>query len=237
MAGCNPGNPFGLAQVAGLSPYPMFNGPYATSQMALLGRRFAPMTMPPSRERPPSAPVPPEAYPPGCVPPTYYPPGCSPCPPSPEMAAMQAAAYQLSCEAEMAQVRRAGRAQVLGNQPQIPLSFRTAAGVTVAAGATQSFPATPTIPLCITRLEIPRAIGQFFLVTSVRAARQELLADGAGVPGDSFSPDAINTPLIEFPFLYPGTPITITVENIDAAPHPFYGTYWGVPLQQPGPCL
>jgi hypothetical protein len=160
---------------------------------------------------------------------------------SPEAYAWEESARALQCQIEGQQMARGVRAAALDQVPQIPLAIRTGAGVVIAAGATSTvalLPAvTPSVPMCLTRFEVPRSIAQFFVIESMRTARTELLADGAGVPADSFAVDAFRTPKIELPRLTPGTFITLIVTNIDGADHPFFGTWWGIPLDQPGPCL
>jgi hypothetical protein len=150
---------------------------------------------------------------------------------------MLAAADQAACLQNAYEVRKAATAAVKSAQPQAPLGVGTAFGVTLAPNVATPFPAQSSVPICLNRFEIPRDLAPFFVIESIRLARQELLADGVGIPADAFSSDAIQTPLLEFPQLWPGAQIIVTVRNMDAAPHPFRGTWWGVPAEMPRSCL
>lgn len=180
----------------------------------------------------------PGGYPPGCGP-VGLPPGCGAPPPPEQMMAWHEAARAMQCEVEGEQMRRGVRATVLDQVPQIPLGIQSTA--VIPAGTTSTIallpPVTPSVPLCLTRFEVPRAIAPFFSINSMRTARVELLSDGVGIPCDSFAVDAYRTPKIELPRLSPGTFITLIVTNLDAADHPFNAAWWGIPLDQPGPCL
>lgn len=179
----------------------------------------------------------PPGYGGGCGPLTM-PPGCG-VPASPEQMAWHEAARAMQCEVEGEQMRRGVRAAALDQVPQIPLGIQSTAVIPAGQTSTVALlpPVTPSVPLCLTRFEVPRAIAPFFAINSMRTARVELLSDGVGIPCDSFSVDAYRTPKIELPRLSPGTFITLVVTNFDLADHPFYATWWGIPLDQPGPCL
>lgn len=127
-----------------------------------------------------------------------------------------------------ATLARGARAALMKQVPSKGLGFRTAAGATIAAGATATLN-TPAsgLPFCIWDLEIQPQFGQFFLVTSIFAAGREWLVAAGGVPAMSFSPESIH-PAMEFPTVWPGVIVQVTVENIDGAPHPLFGNFWGI---------
>ena len=245
-----PINPWGIQPYhPGFGQFPRFAGAFGlpgagpgplqpSTPTAPYPRQPVPATPPPGN----MGPIPPGYYPPhgggGCGP--MMPPGCG-MPQSQASYEAQEMGRALQCEVEQAQMMRGVRAVALDQVPQIPLATRTAAGVVIPAGTTSTLallPAvTPSVPMCLTRFEVARSIAAFFVIESMRTARTELLADGAGVPADSFAVDAFRTPKIELPRLNPGTFITLIVTNVDGADHPFFGAWWGIPLDQPGPCL
>lgn len=183
-------------------------------------------------------PIPPVAPggPAGCVQGSYYWPNCSPCPPSAEAVAASQAAYNAACMQKQARVQAAAQSVIASQQPQIGLGIRTLGATTVAAGGTATLTATPSVPLCITDFEVSRATAQFFLINGLTVGRVNYLADGQGLPADSFAPDADHPPL-EMPMLWPGTQLTLIIENIDDAAQRFFGTFWGISGPASGPCL
>lgn len=206
---------------------------YAGPLGLLVGATSAPPAGIPTFPLP--VPTPNGTVPNGCTPGNFYPPSCSPCPPN-APSGLQQALYNMYCAQQQAQYQRASRAAVAAKQPQIALGIRTAAGVTVAAGGIVTLTASPTVPLCITDFEVSRLIAPFFLINSMKTARVDFLADGQGIPADMFAPDAVHPPM-EQPYLMPGTQITLTIENIDGAPHPFFAAWTGIPGGLQGPCL
>lgn len=197
-------------------------------------------TVPPNRQPVPttppsgSCPTPPPNQ---GFPPPYYGPGCSPFPVNPMVAQAMALFQQWQCQQGDLAARRGERAESIAKQTQLPLGGVTDNGA-VAAGGTDTITITPSIAICPTQIEIPEFISSFFLVTSVSAARQELLGNATGISAESFRPDARNLPrLLQFPQLLPGQQLVITVRNIDAAAHTGYVTLWALPVSQAVPCL
>lgn len=155
------------------------------------------------------------------------------------MSAAQQAMYQAACANREAAARQASRSVVLSKSPQIALginSIDVGAGTIIAAGASRTLSISPTVPMCLTDFDVSRSCAAFFLIDSMRTARQEFLADGAGLAADNFAPDSIHPPL-QLPTLVPGTNITLVVRNIDTADHHFFAQWWGIPGQGAGPCL
>jgi hypothetical protein len=185
--------------------------------------------------------------------PGYAPPGasagnCGPAIPAcpPLDAAMQQQMAAAACYADQAMYQRAARAAALSRSPQIALGISSdtriggggGAGTNgaVLTGASATLSATPTVPLCITDFEVSRVSAPYFHLTSMRASRQDFLADGIGVPADAYSPDGIHPPM-EMPQLLPGTQITLVVFNTDGAERQFYGSFSGIAGGGQGPCL
>lgn len=135
-------------------------------------------------------------------------------------------------------VAKSARTQIIAGGPQIPLSFGTSLTTeeVINPNTSRTFTVTSSVPICLARFEIPRSITSFYLITSAKIARLELLADAYGVHADAFASDGVRTPNLEFPQLLPGQELNVIVYNIDSAPHPFYGTFWGTPLGGATPC-
>jgi hypothetical protein len=85
-------------------------------------------------------------------------------------------------------------------------------------------------------MSITRVVAPFFMIVELKAARKSYLADGQPIAADVFASDGTEVPM-EFPFVNPGTNVTMTVTNIDAAPHFFHADLWGIPSDDCGSCL
>lgn len=171
----------------------------------------------------------------------YYPPGFSPnpcgppCFPLPDCPPQGAAFYARAANSALA---------AQGTQIPLPINSRdntvtpaasVAAGL-IVAGATAVITNSPTVPLCITQYRVARTSAPFFDVMSIRAARQEFMGDGGGTPADDFAADS-NSPPGQFPQLFPGTTISVTVRNNDGANHAYGSAFYGYPGPSCAPCL
>lgn len=197
-----------------------------------------PPAPPPSRQPVPATPAPVPASCPPCGPqgfPQPFPPpgyGCGPQQFNP--ATIQELFRLWQWQSGEAAARRGERTESIGKQPQIPLG---GASTTIASGTSGTITISPTVGICPTQIEFPEATATNFLITSVTAARQELLGNGVGVPAESFRPDATNLPRrLEFPQLLPGQDLVITLQNIDGAAHVARVTLWGIPITRAVAC-
>lgn len=180
--------------------------------------------------------MPPNGAPPGaCSPREYYPPNCRPCPPA-DGGAFERALYNRDCERRNEHTENALRRQILAHGSKKAVGVRTPPGTLVGAGNTFTIPATTSIPLCIVDFDVSRRVAEDFLIVEIEIGNEGLITSGEGVTADSFSPDAAH-PILKSKWLMPGMQALVTVENIDGAPHAFFGTLWGLPGDSPGSCL
>lgn len=180
--------------------------------------------------------------PPGACGP-FYPPNCSPCPPDPQQAAYEQAAYAAACQQNQELLMRAARIEAMGKLPTKVLGCNspevTAAGVTtrnVAGFATVSIPVTPSVVACITDWTIADVSFNFFEIISATAAMTTYLGSDGSVPASSFKPEGTH-PVMDWPTLWPGTFLTVTVRNTTADPHEFRSTFHFIRGMDPGSCL
>lgn len=127
----------------------------------------------------------------------------------------------------VSKTRKLRQQALAGYIPQIPLGVRSSS--TVAAGGTATIAPEPSVPMRLTRFEVAPAISDYFLLTSMRVARLDMLAGSDAIPASAFLPNAQHPPL-ENPILPAGSQVSVGVENIDGAAHSFYATFWGVDL-------
>lgn len=140
---------------------------------------------------------------------------------------LKAAAAGGALAAQVGKTRKLRQQALAGFIPQIPLGVRSSS--TVAAGGTATIAPEPSVPMRLTRFEVAPAIADYFLLTSMRVARLDMLAGSDAIPASSFLPNANHCP-IENPILPAGSQVTVGVENIDGAAHSFYAMFWGVDL-------
>jgi hypothetical protein len=135
--------------------------------------------------------------------------------------------------------QQAAAAAAAAGSPQISLginSEESGVGTIIAAGTSRTLTASPTVPLCITRLVVDRGSAPFFQIVSIKAARTDYGADGQSTPADGYTADACCVPM-QMPMLLPGTNVTLVVKNKDSADHHFYGNFLGIPGPGCGPCI
>lgn len=127
------------------------------------------------------------------------------------------------------QSQRLRKLSYAGLIPQIPLGVRSDS---VAANTATTISPEPGVPMRVTNFTVSPTIAGLFLITQITVARVNLLASGDGVPATLFEP-ASRHPPFENPILAAGSQITVGVENIDSAAHPFYGAFQGIDLTPP----
>jgi hypothetical protein len=182
----------------------------------------------------------------GCGVPTgqFAPPGgCAPCPPDSQMAAYQQAAYEMACREDAQLFYQAAKIDaksrlptkgMAGNSPIV-----TVGGVTsrnVAAFTAVTFPVGPSVVACITDWTISRVSTEFFEVQRLESGMTTYIGSDGPMPADSFAPDSTH-PVMDFPTLWPGAPMSLTVANVTAEPHEFRSTFHFIRMSDPGSCL
>jgi hypothetical protein len=135
---------------------------------------------------------------------------------------------------ERAQAERQRRIRMLalaGHLPQVAIPLSTAVGSDVAAGAAATLLAVAGVPCRITRYQVSAASAVFFDITSMTAARMDMIAGGTGgVPADMFITDATAPPL-ENPELGAGSPVRVVVQNRDTgSTRPYRSAFSAVDL-------
>lgn len=139
----------------------------------------------------------------------------------------QAAAAATPLVRQVEKSRRVRQQALAGLVPQIPLGVRSSSAVSAAGTATIA--PESAVPMRLTDFQVSSAIAPFFLISSMRVARLDMLAGSDAIPAECFIPNAKHPP-IENPILPAGSPVTVGVENIDGAPHFFFGSFWGIDL-------
>lgn len=98
---------------------------------------------------------------------------------------------------------------------------------TVAAGASATITVTASMLFRPSRLMLGPAIAPNFTIDDVRVSADSLFLSAGSVPGEAFLPQAVSAPNLKRRSAQPGTPITITVTNIDGAAHLFRAALFG----------
>jgi hypothetical protein len=78
-----------------------------------------------------------------------------------------------------------------------------------------------------TRLMIGPTLAPLFTIQDIRVAADSLFLSAGNVPGESFLPQSVNASALKRRTAQPGTPVSITVENIDGASHRFRAALFG----------
>jgi hypothetical protein len=180
----------------------------------------------------------------GCAPQgPFVPPGCGPCPPSEQLAAYQQMAYEAACRAEAEVFYRAARIDATSRLPTKGLAGNspvvTVAGITsrnVAAFTQATITISPSVVACITDWTISRVSTEFFEIVRLESSMTTYIGSDGPLAADSFAPDSTH-PVMDFPVLWPGAPMTLVVGNITADPHEFRSTFHFIRGQDPGSCL
>ncbi len=142
---------------------------------------------------------------------------------------MQAAAAALPLARQVDKSRRLRQQALAGMVPQICLPCNSSSAVTANSVTNGTLAPEASVPMRLTEFNVAKAVADYFLINSIRVARLDLLGGSGGVPASVFSPDSRHPPL-ENPILPAGSPVNVQVENIDAADHFFYSTFFGIDL-------
>jgi len=131
----------------------------------------------------------------------------------------------------------AARTAVAAKTTQEPFGLTTDNGdEPLAPGETRTATSQPQNVVCITDIDITRAIAVFFIITSIKTGLVEHLQNGL-ISADSLAVDSIHPPF-KSTTLYPGMKFSMTVKNIspDDDLH-FYATAWVIAGPNCGPCI
>lgn len=141
-------------------------------------------------------------------------------------ALMQAGAKAINFTRKIAADRKLRHAALSGYLPTVSIPCSSSA--TIAAAGALSLSAAPGVPTRITKYNVEPAIASYFTLSSITAARMNMIAGGTGgVPATRFLPTAVQAP-IDNPVLGPGSPVIVTGTNNDAAAHYYYSSFDGI---------
>lgn len=78
-----------------------------------------------------------------------------------------------------------------------------------------------------TRLMIGPTLAPLFVVQDIRVAADSLFLSAGNVPAEAFLPNAVTASALKRRTAQPGTPVSVTIENIDGAAHRFRAALFG----------
>jgi hypothetical protein len=128
-------------------------------------------------------------------------------------------------------VQRVQVRALLDNAPQVIGGLASTVNPVLANTAFTSS-LTPPIAMRPTRLVFPGSTGPFFTLSAITIGLCTVIVAG-NPPAETFSPDATNPPIDFGGILAPGTPMTITGNNIDGNNHRADMAIWGVNMSGP----
>lgn len=137
-----------------------------------------------------------------------------------------AGAKAINLSRQIASDRKLRHAALAGYVPTVSIPCSSSA--TIAASGALSLSAAPGVPTRIVKYNVEPAIASYFTLSSITAARMNMVAGGTGgVPATRFLPTANQSP-IDNPVLGPGSPVIVTGTNVDASPHYYYSSFDGI---------
>ena len=97
----------------------------------------------------------------------------------------------------------------------------------IAPGGVQVITINASMVFRPTRLMIGPSLAPLFVVQDIRVAADSLYLSAGNVPGEAYLPNSVNASALKRRTAQPGTPVSITVENIDGAAHRFRAALFG----------
>lgn len=97
----------------------------------------------------------------------------------------------------------------------------------VAAGAAVDIQFNATMLFRPSRLMVGPNFAAFFTINDIRVGADSLFLSAGPVPGEAFLPDAVTASALKRRSASPGTPVIVTVQNVDGFAHPFRGAIFG----------
>lgn len=97
----------------------------------------------------------------------------------------------------------------------------------IAAGASLVLTINASMIFRPTRLMVGPALASLFTIDDIRVAADSLFLSAGAVPAEAFLPNAVTASALKRRTAQPGTPISLTITNIDGAPHRFRAAFFG----------
>lgn len=99
--------------------------------------------------------------------------------------------------------------------------------VLIAAGATAILTFNASMLFRPTRLMIGPTVAPNWVIEDIKVAADSLFLQTGPVPGEVYLPNGVGASALKRRTAQPGTPVQVTVTNIDVAPHRFRGAMFG----------
>lgn len=100
-------------------------------------------------------------------------------------------------------------------------------GVSIAAGATRDLTFNATMVFKPTRLMLGPSMAPVFAINDIRVSNDSLFLNTGRVPGEVFLPESVGASALKRRTAQPGTPVIVSVVNIDVQPHVFNAALFG----------
>lgn len=97
----------------------------------------------------------------------------------------------------------------------------------ILAGATFDLTFNASMLFRPTRLMVGPSFAPLFVINDIKIASDSLFLSTGPVPAENFLPDAVGASALKRRTAQPGTPVTVSVANIDAVAHRFRGAIFG----------